>query len=377
MGAVDNDFATVSYDSNGVSRWETRHDSNSSDFACDMGLDASGNVYVTGSSNSETGSDYVTMRYNTSGTLQWVSHYTSEESGWAEVCAMAVDEAGNCFVLGSREIQFGSYIGFEYATVAYGPDGNQQWVAGYGGGLFCDPADIALCGSDGILAVGKVDGEALEGMLTNFGTVLYDYSGVEQWSSEYNGTADWYDAASAVAVDASGNSYVTGYTGADETGPDFTTVRYDSSGNQIWVMNYGGPSDWDDAATAITVDGSGNVYVTGRSFDPGTGYDFATIMYEQNTGIEGGDASGGFTLRTSPNPATSWVSISVILADPSVCSVLVYGLDGRVVRSLHEGCLPSGGSTLHLDAASLPAGVYLIRADAGRHTETLRVLIMR
>lgn len=127
----------------------------------------------------------------------------------------------------------------------------------------------------------------------------------------------------------------------------------------------------------MAVDGAGNVFVTGRSFASGTGYDFATVMYEQTTEIEGGDASGGFTLRTSPNPSTSWVSVSVILADPSVCSVLVYGLDGRVVRSLHEGLLPQGESILQLDAASLPAGVHVIWPDTARHTETSRVLLMR
>lgn len=125
------------------------------------------------------------------------------------------------------------------------------------------------------------------------------------------------------------------------------------------------------------MDGSGNVFVTGTSILPGSEYDFATVMYEQTTGIEGGDASGGFILRTSPNPADCWVSVSVILSEPSVCSVLVYGVDGRVVRSLHDGCLPRGESILQLDAASLPAGVYVIRADTGLHTETSRVLLTR
>src|SRR6266851_3101023 len=101
---------------------------------------------------------------------------------------------------------------------------------------------------------------------------------VEQWVARYTGPVG--DAQPlAIAVDDKGNSYVTGWSRGVGTGYDYATVKYDSEGNEVWVARYNGPGNWDDIATAVAVDAEGDVYVTGSSYGLGTQYDYATVKY--------------------------------------------------------------------------------------------------
>jgi hypothetical protein len=100
------------------------------------------------------------------------------------------------------------------------------------------------------------------------------------WVTGYNGPGNGGDSASAIAVDDSGNVYVTGGSDGVGIGSDYATIKYDSSGQQQWVARYTGFGGYgNDTAYAIAVDHSGNVYVTGRSPGIGTAEDYATVKY--------------------------------------------------------------------------------------------------
>jgi hypothetical protein len=114
--------------------------------------------------------------------------------------------------------------------------------------------------------------------------VKYDSSGVEQWVARYNGPGNEWDEARAIALDNSGNIYVTGQSAGSGTYEDYATVKYDSSGVEQWVARYNGPGNDEDKAYAIALDNSGNIYVTGGSMGSGTDLDYATIKYS-STGI--------------------------------------------------------------------------------------------
>ena len=101
-------------------------------------------------------------------------------------------------------------------------------------------------------------------------------------AESYYGVGRVHDQASAATVDSSGNTYVTGWSFGPGTLKDYATIKFDAEGSQIWVARYNGFENSTDIAVAMTVDSSGNVYVTGYSWDAGTGTDSATVKYDSN-----------------------------------------------------------------------------------------------
>ncbi len=273
------DYATIKYDSSGQQQWVARYDgpANFADVPTAIAVDNSGNVYVTGySSGSGSDFDYATIKYNSSGQQQWVARYNGPGNNDDSAYAIAVDSSGNVYVTGFSAA--GPSTGFDYATVKYNSVGQQQWVARYSGpGNQVDEASaIAIDDSGNVY----VTGESLNSEANlDYATIKYNSLGQEQWVARYNGPANRHDSAHAMTVDGSGNVYVTG--SSEGSGTDYATIKYNSAGQEQWVARYNGPGNFDDDAYAIAVDGSGNVYVTGRSIGSGGDFDYATIKYEE------------------------------------------------------------------------------------------------
>src|SRR5205807_1639347 len=97
-----------------------------------------------------------------------------------------------------------------------------------------------------------------------------------------SGTANGVDTATATAVDAQGNVFVTGYAQEQGNGLDYVTLKYNSAGVLLWRAAYNRPADQDDQATALALDSAGNVYVTGASRGSSSGWDYATLKYDSN-----------------------------------------------------------------------------------------------
>ncbi|MEI6945609.1 SBBP repeat-containing protein [Paraflavisolibacter sp. H34] len=290
----DLDFVTVKYSSGGTQQWVAILDGpgNNVDAAHAIGIDGSGNLYVTGRSfltqytsrHTTTPCDYATVKYNASGAQQWVKRYNGpglQNAGLLdEAAALVADNSGNVFVTGGSTR---NETGQDFCTIKYDDDGNRLWTKWYNGtGNGIDiPAAMVRDASGNIYITGRSDG-GTGPVNMDFATIKYDASGNQKWVKRYNGPGNDYDGATALAVDGSGNVYVTGTSlgGADFQSGDYATIKYDASGNQKWVKRYNGTGNSYDRAMAIAVDGSGNVYVTGGSPGAGSLDDYATVKYD-------------------------------------------------------------------------------------------------
>ena len=178
----------------------------------------------------------------------------------AQLDAMTIDKSGNVYVTGWSGILYGYH---DCTTIKYNSAGQQQWVARYNGPASSDDyaTAIAIDGSGNVYVTGTSSIDA--GSNYDYLTVKYNSGGQEQWVAGYDGPGNALDFAFAIAVDSSGNVYVTGESYGLDSAYDYATIKYNSTGHEQWVARYNGPANYDDVAEAIALDDSANVYVTG------------------------------------------------------------------------------------------------------------------
>src|SRR5262245_36618347 len=269
------DIVTIKYSPGGAELWVRRYDSGSGeDVPAAIACDQSG-IYVTGSSNG----DYTTIKYAFNGVEQWVRSYNGPGNSSDSPTDLIVVGSGNIYVTGQST---GSGTNNDYATIKYDAAGNQHWVRRYDGPSttlandYDNPAALTVDPNGNVFVTGNSSDD--------FATVKYDAAGTELWVRRYNGPGAGADWATAIAVDASGNSYVSGSSyGNATTLYDFATLSYDPSGTVRWTERYNGAGNSYDTPYSIAVHSSGSVYVSGSSGGSGTGLDYTTIKYAPAT----------------------------------------------------------------------------------------------
>ena len=274
------DYVSIMYDSSGVEQWVARYTAEGLagyDIVQELILAPGGGVYVTGStqrSSDPTENDIMTIRYDAAGAETWRAAYGGAgDNGSFE---MAADATGGLFVAGDSTGGAGDQ---EMVVIKY-QAGREAWVRKYAG---TGPGDsgaheILLDAAGNVIAGGYSRGDGTD----SDATLIKYLPELEEWRAEYNGSANGDDEPQAVATDAEGNIYVTGSSVNGAGDKDYLTVKYDPEGAFLWEALYDGPGGGDDVPAAIAVDASGNVFVTGSSVGASTGIDFATIMYDSD-----------------------------------------------------------------------------------------------
>jgi hypothetical protein len=233
------------------------------DVGIGIAIDASGNAYVTGYTSS-TNYDVTPGAFQTT------------NGGSTDVSVTKLNASGSGLVystyIGGSGDDFGNGIAVDGSGNAY--------VTGYSDSPDYDVTAGAFQTTHG------------GGTWDVFVTKL-DASGSGLVYSTYIGGSG-IDYGYGIAVDGSGNAYVTGYTNSidyDVTAGAFQTTyggfddvfvtKLNASGSGLVYSTYIGGSD-DDYGYGIAVDGSGNAYVTGVTYS--TNYDVTAGAFQTTHG---------------------------------------------------------------------------------------------
>ncbi len=243
-----------------------------------IACDPSGNVCITGfteaalSGNSHSGgTDMFVAKYDAAGRELWTRQLGTVESD--QGAALACDGVGNIYVTGHTSGSFEGKTnagGADIFLIKLEPSGKILWIKQFGTSESEYGLSVAADYDGNVYVVGDTYGK-LTGT-RNYGEadvfiMKFDPSGDRLWGAQF-GTAS-AEHTKMVAIDISGNIYVTGDTsGSLEPkvafgGYDIFLAKYNPYGDQLWLKQIGTAGN--DFSGGVAGDNAGNIYISGET----------------------------------------------------------------------------------------------------------------
>ena len=216
-------------------------------------------------------------------------------------------------------------------------------------GLDSDVAGVAIDSSDNIYITGTSQGANLFGKNVTSGTTddifvaKLNSSGVVQWVYAAGGTGR--DRGRKIALDSSGNIYVTGYywSTVDFGGGNVTSNGYwdafllklNSSGTFQWVKSYG--STLNDLGRDVAIDSNDNIYMLGN--------------YRGTVDFGGGDENGAvngdiFLVKFNSSGVFQWVYTAGASAADDSRALALDSNDNPYITGSFTGTVDFGGGNI-------------------------------
>ena len=287
--------------------WAKKAGGTYNDIASAIAVDSAGNAYITGYFASTTltfiagaitlsrsgGNDLFVAKISSSGTWQWARKNSSGGTSTDTGNSIAVDADSNVYMTGyfrsnigfttatgttTLTAQTGSYYDMLVAKISSG--GIWQWVIQGSGTDIKQGNGIAVDNLGNAYVTGGFNSRTLtlgNIVVTNHRDTVFDGfvakvspEGQWLWADRFGGINA--DGGSSIAVDTTGNIYLTGYFNTtayfgnlaltSSGGYDTFAAKLDSTGNWLWARKAGGAGF--DEGLGISLDANSNVFLSGR-----------------------------------------------------------------------------------------------------------------
>jgi hypothetical protein len=242
--------------------------------------DGSGNVYTCGATVNNAGNyDILVTKHNSSGIQQWAQQYAGAGNGDDGAQGIYVDGSGNVFITGSYYAN--STDSNNVITIKYNSSGVQQWAATYNGAGSRNDAgsNIIPIGSTGDIAVvgaAYTNSTDKHDMLV----IRYNSSGQQVWVSTWD-----YNNLDDVSITLSYSSFfgitIGGVAGTSATNYQYCTVRFNAGTGAYVTHSFAGSSSpvTFSKFTGLVSDAGGNIYITGAVTNNNGNFDYYTVKY--------------------------------------------------------------------------------------------------
>jgi hypothetical protein len=264
------------FDSSGNLLFIQQFGSNFDDIGYGVALDSSANAFITGSTEGLLGTsafgfvDVFLAKFDSSGNLLFIQQFGSnfDDIGYG----VALDSSANAFITGSTKGLLGtSAFGFADVFLAkFDSSGNLLFIQQFGSNRDDIGHGLAVDSSGNIFVTGSTAG-SLPGNTSSGGLDIFlaklDTSGNSLFIQQFGSNFD--DIGYGVALDTSGNVFITGSTGGSlpgiisSGGLDIFLAKLDNSGNSLFIQQFG--SNFDDIGYGVALDSSSNAFITGST----------------------------------------------------------------------------------------------------------------
>jgi hypothetical protein len=308
-----NDAYVAKLNSSGNRQWNTFMGSSSPDGGSGITVDGSGNVYAVGSSNATWGTpinayvwsqDGFVIKLNSSGARQWNTFMGSNNY---DVClGMGLDGTGNIYVSGYSDVSWGSPVdphsgNYDAFASKLNNSGIRQWNTFMGSSGYDTGNSLAVDTNGNVSVGGNSDAtwgtpiNAHAGNMDAFAVNL-DSDGIRQWHTFLGSGGS--DTGEAIAMNDSGNVYAAGQSAATWGTP----VNGFTGGSDAFVAKF---VEYSAPEPDIKANGSDSTITITQG-------DALSVNIELSPGSQDGeDADWWILMKTSDPKPNNWYYFNV------------------------------------------------------------------
>ena len=246
---------------------------NGLDEAFGVASDATGNVVAVGhtvgsfAGVNDGGHDAFAVKFDADGGEAWRRQLGTAEDDFAN--AVAIDASGNVYLVGSTlGALTGTSVGNADAfLVKLDPGGAEQWRRQFGSTQIDSAQGVAIDPGGNVFVVGYTNGD-LAGTAQNFDFFLvkFDAAGTELWRRQF-GTVN-ADRGFGVSTDASGNAYTAGFSQLNNTAAeDALLVKWSPDGAELYRARLNSLGNGNEEGLGVACAPGGDAYLVGYTFD--------------------------------------------------------------------------------------------------------------